>query len=45
MKAIKARDGDLAAAAILTMTRQQGAEVLALLKERHIVSQTAVVTP
>ena len=45
VKAIKARDGDLAAAAILTMTRQQGSEVLALLKERHIVSQTAVVTP
>jgi len=45
VKAIKARDGDLAAAAILTMTRQQGAEVLALLKERHIVSQTPVVTP
>jgi len=45
VKAIKARDGDLAAAAILTMTRQQGAEVLTLLKERHIVSQTPVVTP
>ena len=44
VKAIKARDGDLAAAAILTMTRHQGAAVLELLKQHKIVSRgTAVV--
>jgi len=43
VKAVKARDGDQAAAAILTMTRRQGAAVLELLKERNIVSRTSAV--
>jgi len=44
VKAIKARDGDGAAEAMLTMTRRQGAAVLELLKQRHIVSRgTAII--